>query len=137
MEYIALIFIFIFSSLFAHFLIKQNIRSALKILLNIVGLIIFFFLVLLSGVKETSLTIYIFLILMTILGIIMRLVTPFVLNFVGFIFAKITKQEYKWTNYSQLFEADQSNKMYFCVLSFVTLKLILYSMLTLSIINLI
>ena len=68
----------------------------------------------------------------------MRIITPLILNVIGSLLAKILKQDYTWRTYEQLMYEEQSGyKMYFCVHTFTTLKIVLYMLLIASLIGLI
>lgn len=124
MECIALILAYVFSVFLAYFIIKANFHFLWKSLINFLLLLAFGCTMILSGIKETSLLIYIILLAQTLLGILMRIIAPLVLNITGSLLSRILKQHYTWQTYDQLMQAEYSgNKMYFCVHLFTTTKI--------------
>lgn len=133
MEYIVIVSAAALCLLMAYYITKINLKECVKVIINFLSLFVFGIFVVLSGLKETALLIYITLLVMTLFGILMRIISPIILNLAGSFVAKITKQDYEWLTYKQLMELEQSGyKMYFCVLTFTTLKIALYLMLIVS-----
>ena len=129
MEYMVAILAFAVSSLMAYYIMKIKLKVFIKGILNFFSLFVLGIIMIVSGLNETTLLVYIILIAMTLLGLLMRIISPLVLNLVGNFAAKITKQDYEWLTYDQLMNLEQSgNKMYFCVLTFTTTKVVLYLM---------
>ena len=117
---------------------KIKLKAFIKVLINFASLFVLGIIMVVSGLIETTLLIYIILLVLTLLGVLMRIISPIIFNLAGSFVAKITKQDYEWLTYDQLMKEKQSgNKMYFCVLTFTTLKVALYLMLVLSFIGLI
>ena len=138
MEYIVLIFLYALSMLFAYFIMKFTCKFFKKCLINLLILLTCGCIICVTGLKETSLLVYLILFSLTLLGILMRIITPLILNVIGSLLAKILKQDYTWRTYEQLMYEEQSGyKMYFCVLTFTTLKIVLYMILIASLIGLI
>lgn len=138
MEAIVFVLSFFVSLLIAFFVLKYRIKLILKLLINFVSLLCLGLFVLLSGLEEISLLLYILLIIVTFLGILMRILSWVILNFVGIFITKITRQDYEWQKYDQLIKAEQSgNKMYFCIFTFTSLKVTLYIVLIASFLGLV
>ncbi len=138
MENLVIIMVATLSLLMAYYLMKIKLKAFIKVLINFASLLVFGFFIAVSGLRETALMIYIILLSMTLFGVLMRIISPIILNLVGRFVAKITKQDYEWLTYDQLMnEKHSGNKMYFCVLAFTTLKVVLYFMLVVSSIGLI
>ena len=124
MEYEAMIFAFFCSAVLAYLITKKQMAFWCKVLCNVFFLLVSGALVLITGVRETALLIYALLLPITLLGIVMRIVTPLVLNLIGNILSKITNQVYEKQNYEQIMQ--DGYRMFFCVLTFTTLKVFLY-----------
>lgn len=124
MEYIVSIAVFAFSIFFAYFLVKAKLSFAKKVVINLLVLLVCGCITFATGLKETSFLIYILLLLLTFGGILMRVITPFVLNFIGIVLSKIQKEPYTMLNYEEFMQSG--SRMYFCVLTFSTLKVLLY-----------
>ena len=138
MEYIIIVLAFILCSLVAYYIVKIKLNVFIRLLINITSLLAFGILIIASGVKETALLIYVLLLAMTLFGMLMRIIAPIILNLVASFVAKITKQSYEWLTYNQLMHLEQSGyKMYFCVFSFTTLKVMLYLLLVASLMGII
>lgn len=138
MEAMVFVLSFFVSSLIAYFVLKHRIKLILKLLINFVSLLCLGLFVFLSGLKEISLLLYILLVLVTILGILMRILSWVILNFVGTLITKITRQDYEWQKYDQLIKEEPSgNKMYFCIFLFTSLKVTLYMVLIASFVGLV
>lgn len=138
MEYVVFILLLTLSTVLAYLIIKLKHNFLLKCLLNLMALLGFGVVMVMSGLKEISLLVYLILLGVTVLGVLMRIITPLFLNLIGSLVARITKQEYTWKKYAQLMKAEQSgNKMYFCILAFTTLKVVLYMILVASFVGLI
>ena len=138
MEYIVILLAAAVCMLMAYCLMKIKLKAFIKVLINFASLFVLGIIMVVSGLIETTLLIYIILLVLTLLGVLMRIISPIIFNLAGSFVAKITKQDYEWLTYDQLMKEKQSgNKMYFCVLTFTTLKVALYLMLVLSFIGLI
>ena len=138
MKYIVIVLASVLCFFTAYYLMKIKLKAFIKVLVNFLCLLVFGFFIVLSGLEETTLLIYIILLTTTLFGIIARIIAPIILNLTGTFVAKITNQNYKWLTYNQLMEDEPSgNKMYFCVLTFLTFKVALYLLLILSSLGLI
>lgn len=105
----------------------------LKVIGNLILLFVSVCLTIVTGIQETSLLVLIFLIVFTIFGIVVHYISVPVLNILGKFIAKINKQSFASMSYEQYIY--DGNKMYFCVLSFVTIKIVLYVLLAFSLLN--
>ena len=135
MEYVAMIFVFFGSSVLAYLITKKRIAFWRKVLSNVFFLLVSGALMLITGVRETTLLIYALLFPITLLGILTRIFTPLVLNLIGNILSKIQNQVYEKQNYEQIMQ--DGHRMFFCVLLFTTLKVLLYVALLLSVLKVI
>ena len=135
MEYVAMIFVFFGSSVLAYLITKKRIAFWCKVLSNVFFLLVSGALMLITGVRETTLLIYALLFPITLLGILTRIFTPLVLNLIGNILSKIQNQVYEKQNYEQIMQ--DGHRMFFCVLLFTTLKVLLYVALLLSVLKVI
>ena len=135
MEYVAMIFVFFGSAVLAYLITKKRIAFWCKVLCNVFFLLVSGALMLITGVRETTLLIYALLFPITLLGIVMRIVTPVVLNLIGNILSKIQNQAYEKQNYEQIMQ--DGHRMFFCVLLFTTLKVLLYVALLMSVLKVI
>ena len=135
MEYVAMIFVFFGSSVLAYLITKKRIAFWCKVLSNVFFLLVSGALMLITGVRETTLLIYTLLFPITLLGILTRIFTPLVLNLIGNILSKIQNQVYEKQNYEQIMQ--DGHRMFFCVLLFTTLKVLLYVALLLSVLKVI
>lgn len=126
MEFRMLIAILLLSPIAAYFLMKVRFSLSAKLVGNALLLLAGGALLLWTEIQETSFLIYLLLAGLTLLGLLMRLLTPPVFNLVGRILSKITKQPYTRQSYDELMRTDQpGNRMYFCVLLFTTVKFFL------------
>ena len=138
MEYIVIFFAFTLCWLTACCIMKIKLKVFVKIIINSVSLLVFGTFMVVSGLRETALLTYIILLVITLFGMLMRAISPIMLNLAAMLVAKMTKQDYEWLKYDQLMELEQSGyKMYFCVLIFTTLKVALYLILVISSIGLV
>ena len=138
MEYIVILLSAILCWIAAYYIMKIKLKVFVKVLINFVSLLVFGIFMVVSGLRETTLLIYIILLVMTLFGMLMKIISPIFLNLVGNVVAKITKQDYEWLTYDQLMREKPSGiKMYFCILTFTTFKVALYLMLFISSIALI
>lgn len=135
MEYVAIIFVFLGSAVLAYLITKKRIAFWCKVWWNVFFLLISGALMLTTGIRETTLLIYALLFPITLLGILMRMFTPVVLNLIGNILSKIQNQVYEKQNYEQMMQ--DGHRMFFCVLMFTTLKVLLYVALLMSILKVI
>ena len=135
MEYVAMIFVFFGSSVLAYLITKKRIAFWHKVLSNVFFLLVSGALMLITGVRETTLLVYALLCPITLLGILTRIFTPLVLNLIGNILSKIQNQVYEKQNYEQIMQ--DGHRMFFCVLLFTTLKVLLYVALLLSVLKVI
>lgn len=135
MEYVTIILVFLGSAILAYLISKKRIVFWRKILWNIFFLLVSGVMMLLTGIRETTLLIYMLLILTIFLGILMRMITPVVLNLIGYVMSKIQKQVYEKQKYEQMMQ--DGHRMYFCVLTYTTLKVVLYVALLMSMIKVI
>lgn len=134
MEYLILSLIFIISMIVGYYIQKIQISLHWRILINLFSLIICGLLLFITRIKETSLLVYILLVLFTFSGLLVRLVVPVVLNILEKILAHIKKDTYEPQTYDELMKSG--HKMYFCVLTFTTIKVMLYVLLFASFLNL-
>lgn len=111
---------FALSGILAYFLNKIKIRYSIYIIINIVFLMLLFWLLCFTGAKETSLLLFFLIVLMTVIGMISHYVFPYVLNAVTFVVAMITKESYQWVDYNALLK--DGHRMYFAILLFNTIK---------------
>ena len=130
MIYAVIAAMFLGSAVLACFIIKSQIPFPWRVLFNVIFLLLSGAFVVLTGLEETSLLVYILLFVLTLLGILTRLAAPPVLNFIGRLLANIQKQEYTNQTYEQLMR--DGHRMYFCVWLFATLKVWLYILLGMS-----
>ena len=129
--------IFGLSFLIAYFSMKVKLKVFIKILINCAGLLVVWLCIIATGMKEMSVFLYLFLLPVTIFGILMRFISPIILNLTGKLVAKITKQDYEWQTYDQIMADDSGGKGYFCVLTFTMMKVLLYLFIILSFIGII
>lgn len=134
MEYVTVIFSFCGSAFLAYLITKKRKTFWYQVLYNAVFLLVSGILMLMTGIQETTLLTYVLLLVITLLGILMRIVTPVVLNFVGDILSRMQNQQYEKQSYDQLMQ--EGHRMFFCVLTFTTLKVFLYVALFMSALNL-
>lgn len=135
MEYIVLISVFVSSVFLAYCTTLVKLKFYEKIVGNLLTLLICAFIILITGLKETSLLVYFLLLITTLCGILMRIISPIVLNIIGNILSKTQNETYTPLSYEELMQSG--NKMYFCVLAFTTYKVLLYIALGASFLNLI
>ena len=135
MEYVVIFCVFCSSVILAYLITKKRRAFWRKILYNTIFLLVSGILILMTGIRETSLLIYSLLLVFTLLGVLMRIFTPVVLNFVGYVLSRFQKQQYEKQSYEQLMQ--DGNRMFFCVLLFTTIKNLLYISLFMSILNLV
>lgn len=134
MEYLILSLIFIISMIVGYYIQKIQISVHWRFLINLFSLIICGLLLFITRIKETSLLVYILLVLFTFSGLLVRLVVPVVLNILEKILAHIAKDTYEPKTYDEWMKSG--HKMYFCVLTFTTIKVMLYVLLFASFLNL-
>ena len=135
MEYIVIFLLFLASTFLAYKIIGLKVSLWHKVLYNISFLFVSAVLMFLTRIQELTLLIYILILLLTLLGILMRLAVPTVLNCIGQFLAKITKLPYEHQNYEQLMQ--DGHKMFFCVLLFTSVKVLLYIALFMSAVKII
>lgn len=131
-----LIFAYLSSAVLAYFIVKRRTTFLRIVLRNVLLLFVSGVLMLITGIQETTLLAYILLVPLTLLGILTRILTPIVLNFIGNILAKILNRVYEKQNYEQMMQ-NSRRRMFFCVLQFTTLKVFLYIMFIMSALKLI
>lgn len=124
MEYITLIILFVLSIFLAYFIIKVKLLFYKKMIINLFLLLVCGCIMIITGIKETSFLIYVLLLILTLLGILMHIIAPFVLNLIGILLSKIQKEKYTVQTYDEFMQ--EGHRMYFCVLIFTTLKVWLY-----------
>lgn len=135
MNYLVLIALFTISTLSAYHLLKVNVAYYLKLIFNIILLIISACILVATNISETSLLIYMLILIMTSLGILLHFIVPIVLNGIGIVLSKIQGEHYVSLRYDELMRSG--HRMYFCVLAFLTLKVVLYIILCASFIGII
>ena len=135
MEYMIMVTVFFGSAFLAYFITKKRMPFWCQALSNLFFLLVSGVLMLITGVQETSLLIYVILLLITLLGIFMRILTPVLLNLVGNILSKIHEQAYEKQNYEQMLQ--DGHRMFFGVLLFTTLKVLLYLAFLMSVLRVI
>lgn len=124
MEYLILIAMFVLSTIVAYWIMQKEMSILTKIFTNAFILCFSGAAMIVTGFKETSFLLYVLLLSTTLLGILMRIITPICLNFLGRIVAKIQKEPYTEQSYDDIMHSG--HKMFFCVLTFTTLKVFLY-----------
>lgn len=122
MEYIFVVLFFI-SGVIAYFISKRNISIRGMLLLNSILLFINFCLLFLPAESDFIFDLYLIFLLLTISGIIMRLITPITLNLINRFFSKILHKKYYRQTYFELL--NEGHRLFFCVLTFNTLKIFL------------
>ena len=125
--YIVLIALFAVSTLAAYHLLKINIAFYKRVVFNIILLIVSACILTATQIDETSLLIYILILILTLLGILMRIIAPIILNAVGRVISKLQGNRYEALSYDEFMHSG--HRMYFCVLLFLTLKIVLYTIL--------
>ena len=130
MEYFILIVAFLLSTLGGILLLRISLSLPLKAFLNFALLSISCIGLLATEIRETSLLIYMLLLFLTPIGILTRLFAPLILNLIGRVLSKLQHQQYTPLDYDSLMHSG--HKMYFCALTFTTLKILLYTALVAS-----
>ena len=124
-----IILVFVVSFLLAVASMKIKCKYYIKVIFNLVLILMSIALLVLTGIKERSLLIFMLLFLWTVLGILMHIITPIILNLVGCIFCKIMKQDYVPQSFEQMMEASSGHRMHSCVFIFTMMKMFLYILL--------
>ncbi len=124
MEYLIVVTVFFLSSILAYFIMKKEVPILTKILVNAVALCITGAAMFATGLQETTFSLYILVLGITILGILMRVIAPVFLNLFSRVMAKIHKESYTKQSYNELMSCG--HRMFFCVLTFTTLKILIY-----------
>ena len=106
MEYVISIAVAAVCFLIGFLYVKLKLKTYVKVIIDVVGLLIFAAVILATGIKETALLAYILLLATTLLGLLMRIISPIILNLAAIFVSKITRQDYKWLTYDQLMEDD-------------------------------
>ena len=135
MEYLFSILLFIISTILAYLMVKRNYTFWTSIALDLLLLSLGGVAMIITEFKETPFLIYNLLCFFTLLGKITRLVAPLFLNAIRRILSKLQKEKYEVKSYNELMQSG--HRMFFCVLSFTTLKNALYFLLILSCLGLI
>ena len=130
MKSLAMIFVLLGSYVLAYLITKKRIVFWRKVLCDVFLLLFSGILMLVTGLQETTMLIYALLFIFTLFGILVRIFTPVVLNFIGNVLSKIQKQVYEKQTYEQMLQ--DGYKMFFCEHLFATLKIFLYVLLLLS-----
>ena len=135
MEYAVMILTFFGSTVLAFLIVKKRMAFWHKVLCNVFFLSVSGVLMMITGIQETTLLIYALILLITLLGIFMRIFTPLALNLVGNILSKLQNQAYEKQSYEQIMQ--DGHRMFFGILLFTTLKVLLYVAFLMSVLKVI
>ena len=106
MEYVIFIAVAAVCFFVGFLYVKLKLKTYVKVIIDVAGLLIFAVVILATGIKETALLAYILLLATILLGLLMRILAPIILNLTAIFVSKITRQDYKWLTYDQLMEND-------------------------------
>lgn len=106
MDYVIFIAVAAVCFLIGFLYVKLKLKTYVKVIIDVAGLLIFAVVILATGIKETALLAYILLLATILLGLLMRILAPIILNLTAIFVSKITRQDYKWLTYDQLMEND-------------------------------
>ncbi len=129
MDVFLVVLLLIFSNIIAYFAIKCKVKYLVRLLFNGIALVIAFILMLITGIAELVLGLYIGVAVITMIGIMFHCLTAPVLNAIGKLVSNIKKEMYLPKSYQEIF--NDGHRMFFCTLLFTGLKIFMYGMIIL------
>lgn len=120
------VLVYIMALVAAYFITKIPLTMKHKIFINAGLLLLYYLAFLVKRVEPETGLIYLFLIMATVLGIVIRLIVVPLFNFINHLAAKVNKETYQNLSFEELMEDDYLHHMFSCRLLFIATKLVMH-----------